>query len=149
MTWATQISPHTEPRDGPRPVWIGWGRRAHGSPISMSQPLPVRRQEPRCLTGRYPLKAGVREVISPRTLRGLPEAEETAAEIFLEAGYRTGMVGKWHLGANPVFLPTNHGFESWFGLPYSNDYSPRSINNPSIVCRDVAGIAALPGYNYR
>ncbi|MDA0684210.1 MAG: sulfatase [Bacteroidetes bacterium] len=82
------------------------------------------------LTGRYPLKAGVREVISPRTLRGLPEAEETAAEIFLEVGYRTGMVGKWHLGANPVFLPTNHGFESWFGLPYSNDYSPRSINNP-------------------
>lgn len=82
------------------------------------------------LTGRYPLKAGVREVISPRTLRGLPEAEETAAEIFREAGYRTGMIGKWHLGANPVFLPTNHGFESWFGLPYSNDYSPRSINNP-------------------
>lgn len=82
------------------------------------------------LTGRYPLKAGVREVISPRTLRGLPEAERTAAEIFRDAGYRTGMVGKWHLGAHPDFLPTNHGFESWFGLPYSNDYSPRSINNP-------------------
>jgi arylsulfatase A-like enzyme len=82
------------------------------------------------LTGRYPLKAGVREVISPRTLRGLPESERTAAEIFRDAGYRTGMVGKWHLGAHPDFLPTNHGFESWFGLPYSNDYSPRSINNP-------------------
>ena len=82
------------------------------------------------LTGRYPLKAGVREVISPRTLRGLPEAERTAAEIFRDAGYRTGMVGKWHLGAHPDFLPTNHGFETWFGLPYSNDYSPRSINNP-------------------
>jgi len=82
------------------------------------------------LTGRYPLKAGVREVISPRTLRGLPEAERTAAELFREAGYRTGMVGKWHLGAHPDFLPTNHGFETWFGLPYSNDYSPRSINNP-------------------
>ena len=82
------------------------------------------------LTGRYPLKAGVREVISPRTLRGLPEAERTAAEIFRDAGYRTGMVGKWHLGAHPDFLPTNNGFETWFGLPYSNDYSPRSINNP-------------------
>ena len=82
------------------------------------------------LTGRYPLKAGVREVISPRTLRGLPEVERTAAEIFRDAGYRTGMVGKWHLGAHPDFLPTNNGFETWFGLPYSNDYSPRSINNP-------------------
>ena len=82
------------------------------------------------LTGRYPLKAGVREVLSPRTLRGLPEAERTAAEIFRDSGYRTGMVGKWHLGAHPDFLPTNHGFESWFGLPYSNDYSPLSINNP-------------------
>ena len=82
------------------------------------------------LTGRYPLKAGIREVLSPRTLRGLPESEHTAAEIFRDAGYRTGMVGKWHLGSHPDFLPTNHGFESWFGLPYSNDYSPRSINNP-------------------
>jgi arylsulfatase A len=82
------------------------------------------------LTGRYPLKAGIRDVLSPRSLRGLPEAEQTAAELFRDAGYRTGMVGKWHLGAHPDFLPTNHGFETWFGLPYSNDYSPRSINNP-------------------
>lgn len=82
------------------------------------------------LTGRYPLKAGIRDVLSPRTLYGLPEVEQTAAELFRNAGYRTGMVGKWHLGANPIFLPTNHGFETWFGLPYSNDYSPRSINNP-------------------
>ncbi len=82
------------------------------------------------LTGRYPLKAGVREVISPRTLRGLPEAEHTMAEIFKSEGYATAAIGKWHLGANPVFFPTNNGFDSWFGLPYSNDYSPKSINNP-------------------
>ena len=82
------------------------------------------------LTGRYPLKAGVREVISPRTLRGLPEAETTAAELFSASGYATAAIGKWHLGSHPDFLPTNHGFDSWFGLPYSNDYSPRSINNP-------------------
>lgn len=82
------------------------------------------------LTGRYPLKAGIRDVLSPRSLRGLPEAERTAPELFRNAGYRTGMVGKWHLGSHPDFLPTNHGFETWFGLPYSNDYSPSSINNP-------------------
>ena len=82
------------------------------------------------LTGRYPLKAGVREVISPRTLRGLPEVEVTSAELFREAGYVTAAIGKWHLGTHPNFLPTNHGFDSWFGLPYSNDYSPKSINNP-------------------
>lgn len=82
------------------------------------------------LTGRYPLKAGVREVISPRTLRGLPESERTAAEIFRDAGYATAAIGKWHLGANPIYFPTNNGFDTWFGLPYSNDYSPSSINNP-------------------
>ncbi len=82
------------------------------------------------LTGRYPLKAGVREVLNPRSLRGLPEIETTAAELFRDAGYRTGAIGKWHLGSHPVFLPTNHGFDSWFGLPYSNDMSQLSINNP-------------------
>ncbi|MEX2593951.1 MAG: sulfatase [Anditalea sp.] len=54
---------------------------------------------------------------------GLPESELTLAEGLKEAGYITGMAGKWHLGyKQKKFLPPNQGFDSWFGLPYSNDY---------------------------
>jgi arylsulfatase A len=53
---------------------------------------------------------------------GIPEGEVTLAQALKGAGYATAMVGKWHLGsAEPRFLPTNRGFDSWFGLPYSND----------------------------
>ncbi|SMO73695.1 sulfatase family protein [Fodinibius sediminis] len=54
---------------------------------------------------------------------GLPESEVTLAEGLQQAGYATGMAGKWHLGYKKAkFLPTNQGFDSWLGLPYSNDY---------------------------
>lgn len=54
---------------------------------------------------------------------GLPDSEVTLAEGLQEAGYATGMAGKWHLGyMEEHFLPPNKGFDSWFGLPYSNDY---------------------------
>ncbi|GAA5521562.1 sulfatase [Aliifodinibius salicampi] len=54
---------------------------------------------------------------------GLPDEELTLAEGLQQAGYATGMAGKWHLGyMKEDFLPTNQGFGSWFGLPYSNDY---------------------------
>jgi uncharacterized sulfatase len=52
---------------------------------------------------------------------GLPLDEVTVAELLKSAGYRTGMVGKWHLGQLPQFLPMHQGFDSWFGLPYSHD----------------------------
>lgn len=54
---------------------------------------------------------------------GLPPEETTLAEALKMAGYRTGMAGKWHLGyAEKRFLPPNRGFDSWLGLPYSNDF---------------------------
>ena len=52
---------------------------------------------------------------------GLPPTEVSIARVLAGAGYRTQMVGKWHCGDQPDFLPTNHGFEHYFGLPYSND----------------------------
>jgi uncharacterized sulfatase len=52
---------------------------------------------------------------------GLPLDEITVAELLKSVGYRTGMVGKWHLGQLPKFLPPRHGFDYWFGLPYSHD----------------------------
>ena len=81
------------------------------------------------LTGRLPVRSGMFGTpsgTSPKVFRdnaaeGLPLAEVTVAELLKAAGYRTGMIGKWHLGQLPQFLPTHQGFDSWFGLPYSHD----------------------------
>jgi arylsulfatase A len=81
------------------------------------------------LTGRLPVRNGMfgtpsgtaPKVFRDNAAEGLPLDEVTLAELLKSAGYRTGMVGKWHLGQQPQFLPMQHGFDSWFGLPYSHD----------------------------
>lgn len=77
------------------------------------------------LTGRYPIRSGMcsdkRRVLFPNSGGGLPSSEVTLAEALKETGYQTGCVGKWHLGHLPQFLPTSHGFDSYYGIPYSND----------------------------
>ena len=77
------------------------------------------------LTGRLPIRNGMcsdkRRVLFPDSARGLPPEEITIATALQPLGYRTAAVGKWHLGHLPKFLPTSHGFESYFGIPYSND----------------------------
>ncbi|MEX2285499.1 MAG: sulfatase [Planctomycetaceae bacterium] len=77
------------------------------------------------LTGRLPIRNGMcsdkRSVLFPDSGGGLPAAEITLAEILKERGYATACVGKWHLGHLPQFLPTTQGFDSYFGIPYSND----------------------------
>jgi uncharacterized sulfatase len=60
-------------------------------------------------------------VFRDNAAEGLPLEEVTVAELLRGAGYRTAMVGKWHLGHLPQFLPAQHGFDYWFGLPYSHD----------------------------
>jgi arylsulfatase A-like enzyme len=76
------------------------------------------------VTGRYPARTGMcgnRRVLFPDSVGGLPHSELTIAEVLQPLGYTTGMVGKWHLGHLPEYLPTEHGFDSYFGIPYSND----------------------------
>ena len=77
------------------------------------------------LTGRVHLRSGMfgrrQGVFFPDSRAGLPADEVTLAEALREVGYATGIVGKWHLGHLPEYLPTRHGFDSWFGIPYSND----------------------------
>lgn len=77
------------------------------------------------LTGRQPVRSGLygegTAVMFPGDSRGIPQDELTLAEGLQTRGYRTGMFGKWHLGDAREFLPTRHGFNYWFGVPYSND----------------------------
>lgn len=76
------------------------------------------------LTGRYPRRSGLNSVLMPDAKTGMPAAEVTLAELLKGAGYDTAMIGKWHLGDRPGFLPTEHGFDEYFGLLYSNDMVP-------------------------
>ena len=78
------------------------------------------------LTGSYPRRIGFgsfdgRTVLFPGMAMGLNPAERTVASLLREQGYATMLVGKWHCGDQPGFLPTDHGFDRYFGLPYSND----------------------------
>lgn len=80
------------------------------------------------LTGRYPIRTGLgHEVIQPNDKRGLPASEVTIAEA-LRPEYATALVGKWHLGhVEPHWPPTRHGFDEFFGLPYSHDMKPLGL----------------------
>ncbi|RME95943.1 MAG: arylsulfatase [Verrucomicrobia bacterium] len=77
------------------------------------------------MTGRYPVRSGMcgdrRRVLFPNSKGGLPASELTIAELLKARGYATAAVGKWHLGHHPQYLPTRHGFDHYFGIPYSND----------------------------
>ena len=77
------------------------------------------------LTGRLPIRSGMcsdnRRVLFPDSKGGLPPTEITIARMLKGQGYATACVGKWHLGHLHPFLPTDHGFDSYFGIPYSND----------------------------
>jgi arylsulfatase A-like enzyme len=79
------------------------------------------------LTGRYPLRVGVPRVIDPQDSGGLSRSEPTIAEMLKAVGYGTSCIGKWHLGHKPGFLPTDRGFDEYFGIPYSNDMWPRVL----------------------
>ncbi len=78
------------------------------------------------MTGRLPGRSGLTRVLGPRAKGGLPASEITIAQALKPLGYATACVGKWHLGHLPEYLPTHHGFDSYFGIPYSNDMSPRT-----------------------
>ena len=96
------------------------------------------------LTGRLPMRNGMcsnkRRVLFPNSNGGIPANEVTLAEQLKFAGYATACIGKWHLGHHSQFLPTNNGFDYYFGIPYSNDMdrvndSPKgrqAFNDPKI-----------------
>lgn len=77
------------------------------------------------LTGCYPNRIGILGALNPYSKQGLHSNERTIAEVLKTRGYATAIYGKWHLGFQPQFLPSRHGFDDYFGLPYSNDMWPK------------------------
>ena len=77
------------------------------------------------MTGRLPIRSGCAGkewyggVFSNMPVGGLPQNETTFASILKEQGYRTKMIGKWHLGTRDGFWPTDHGFDEYIGIPFS------------------------------
>ena len=83
------------------------------------------------LTGRLPIRSGLTRVFIPQSEGGIPDKEITIPELLKDVGYISACIGKWHLGRPGKYLPLNHGFNYYFGIPYSNDMSPGTQpNNP-------------------
>jgi arylsulfatase A-like enzyme len=76
------------------------------------------------LTGCYPNRIGITGALGPRSTHGIHDQETTLAELCRSRGYATAVFGKWHLGHLPEFLPLRHGFDEYYGIPYSNDMWP-------------------------
>ena len=83
------------------------------------------------LTGCYPNRIGILGALNPNSKHGIHDGEMTIAEVVKQRGYATAIYGKWHLGHHPRFLPTRHGFDDYFGLPYSNDMWPKHPTAPA------------------
>ncbi|MDZ4800678.1 MAG: sulfatase [Bryobacteraceae bacterium] len=95
------------------------------------------------LTGRYPTRVGVPKVFFPQDTTGLNKDEQTLADLLKARGYKTKCVGKWHLGSTPEYLPTRRGFDSYFGIPYSNDMTPRLLLKDEEVVQQTADLESL------
>lgn len=78
------------------------------------------------MTGCYPNRIGISGALFPHSLVGINASEYTMAEMFRDQGYATACFGKWHLGWQKEFLPLQHGFDEYTGIPYSNDMWPRN-----------------------
>ena len=92
------------------------------------------------LTGCYPNRIGILGALNPRATHGINASETTVAEMLKGRGYATAAFGKWHLGNRLEFMPSRHGFDEYYGLPYSNDMWPR---HPTI--RDFPQLPLIEG----
>ena len=96
------------------------------------------------MTGCYPRRVNMHVdeknlcVLFPAARKGLNPSEITIAEVLKEQGYATMCIGKWHLGDHPDFMPTSHGFDHYFGIPYSNDMNRKGVPLPLV--RDLTAV---------
>lgn len=99
------------------------------------------------LTGCCHERVGIRGALGPNARIGLNPSETTLAELCRTRGYATACFGKWHLGNRPEFLPLNHGFDEYYGLPYSNDmwpFHPDHVDLPPEAAARKKGYPDLP-----
>ncbi len=94
------------------------------------------------LTGCYHTRVGIRGALGPKHDIGINANELTLAELCKSRGYATAIYGKWHLGHHPKFLPTRHGFDEYYGIPYSNDMWP--LHPASVAKRERDPDAEIP-----
>jgi arylsulfatase A-like enzyme len=88
------------------------------------------------LTGCYPNRIGFHGALMPWSKEGLSSKETTLAQMLKNKGYATGIIGKWHLGHQKEFLPLQHGFDEYYGLPYSNDMWPVDFDGVHFATKD-------------
>ena len=103
------------------------------------------------LTGRYPVRAGQPNNFGPDSTNGLNVYEILLPQLLKQRGYKTMMIGKWHLGDAPELLPVRQGFDTWLGLPFSNDmwrYHPNmpERENEDALMRATRERAAYTGF---
>jgi arylsulfatase A len=99
------------------------------------------------MTGCYHRRVGIDGALGPRAEVGIDAGEMTLGEVCKQKGYATACFGKWHLGHHPKFLPLQHGFDEYFGLPYSNDMwplHPDYLKLPPDAANKKAGFPPLP-----
>jgi len=82
------------------------------------------------VSGRYAQRLRLPRVLFPADHVGISDYEITVAQLLRDRGYATACIGKWHLGHLPQFLPTRHGFDYYFGIPYSNDMDTKGRKEP-------------------
>src|SRR5262245_57734074 len=92
------------------------------------------------LTGCYPNRVGLQGALNHTSTIGIHEDEVLLSEVLKGRGYATAAFGKWHLGSQPKFWPLRHGFDEYFGIPYSNDNGPL---HP--VVRDIPSLPLIEG----
>ena len=95
------------------------------------------------LTGRYAQRVGLPRVLFPKDTAGLPTGERTIADGLRALGYATCALGKWHLGCRPEHHPCRHGFDRFFGVPYSNDMLPLPLYSDETVVEEAIDQATL------
>jgi arylsulfatase len=90
------------------------------------------------LTGCYPNRIGFSGALMPWAEVGINSEETTIAEMLKVKGYHTSIIGKWHLGHLNKFLPLQHGFDEYYGIPYSNDMWPVDFDGVPIKLKDTS-----------
>ena len=99
------------------------------------------------LTGCYHRRVGISGALGPNARHGIHDREMTLAEVAKQKNYATACFGKWHLGHHKPFLPLQHGFDKYYGLPYSNDmwpFHPDYVDFPKETAKRKKGYPDLP-----